>query len=46
MQFCKDLKEKSLNNVNLKQEFADDSNRLEKFSITHEEIFYDFSKTL
>lgn len=46
MQFCKNLKEKSLNNVNLKQEFADDSNRLEKFSITHEEIFYDFSKNL
>lgn len=46
MQFCKDLKKKGLNKVDLKKEFSNDDKRLEKFSITHEEIFYDYSKNL
>ncbi len=32
--------------IDLKEEFANDSNRLEKFSLEHESVYYDFSKNL
>ncbi len=43
----RDVFEKNLQQeVNLKEEFAKDSNRLEKLSLEHEGVYYDFSKNI
>jgi len=46
MKFCDFFKKDLQQKVNLKEEFAKDSNRLEKLSLEHENIYYDFSKNL
>ncbi|AIT10123.1 glucose-6-phosphate isomerase [Candidatus Francisella endociliophora] len=47
MQFCNDSKKQlKQQNINLKQEFVSDSKRLEKFSLKHGGIYFDYSKNL
>ncbi|MFT5950019.1 MAG: glucose-6-phosphate isomerase [Francisella sp.] len=46
MKFCDTFEKDLQQEVNLKEEFAEDTNRLEKLSLEHEEIYYDFSKNL
>ena len=46
MKFCDAFKKDLHQEVNLKEEFDKDTNRLEKLSLEHEGIYYDFSKNL
>jgi len=46
MKFCDAFKKDLHQEVNLKKEFDNDANRLEKFSLEHGSVYYDFSKNL
>ena len=46
MKFCDTFEKDLQQEVNLKEEFAKDTDRLEKLSLEHEDIYYDFSKNL
>ena len=44
MKFCDTFKKDLHEEINLKEEFAKDADRLEKLSIEHDGIYYDYSK--
>ena len=46
MKFCDVFKKDLHEEVNLKEEFGKDANRLEKLSLEYEGVYYDFSKNL
>lgn len=47
MIFCDNSKKQLKNhNINIKEEFEKDNQRVDKFSLKHEDIYFDFSKNL